>query len=219
MRRLHVVLFVASLGLAMPAHAQNCAGFTDLSAASPFCVGVTWIKNRAITVGCGDGSTYCPDAVVNRLQMATFLNRMAVAQSPQVVRVEQTGAGLSLATPQVICKTPPQLMQFNRKYKFVGAFSAVGTTGDDVIVTPMMAVNGGAFGNLNQTNLTMSLSATDWQSVPLVSVPQPDPAFSQAQGNSYEWGIYLQRGPGSSADVASWRCYYFIELFDRPELG
>ena len=101
----------------------------------------------------------------------------------------------------------------------MGAFSAVGTTGDDVIVTPMMAVNGSAFGNLNLANLTMSLSATDWHSGPLMSVPQPDPAYSQAQGNTYEWGICLQRGAGSSADVASWRCDHFVERFDRPEPG
>ena len=218
MRRLLCLLLVAT-GLAAPfAFAQSCAGFTDVPDTDPFCVNITWIKNRGITLGC-TATTYCPDGLVNRKQMAAFLNRMAVAQSPKVIRVEQTGTDLVLTSSQVICQTPPQLMDFNRKYKFVGAFSAVGSVGDDILVSPGMAINAGAFGNLNQTNLTMSLSATDWQSAPLVSVPQPDPAYSQAQGNTYTWGILVQRAAGSSANLTAWRCYYFIELDDRPELG
>ena len=35
------------------------------------------IKDRGITAGCGDGSTYCPDADVLRQEMAVFLLKMS----------------------------------------------------------------------------------------------------------------------------------------------
>jgi hypothetical protein len=60
----------ASLGSAAP-----CAGFTDLDDSSEFCVNVTWMKNRGVTLGC-TLTQYCPNADVTRLQMAAFMNRL-----------------------------------------------------------------------------------------------------------------------------------------------
>ena len=77
MRRIAMLivgLIVAAVG--EQAVAANCDGFTDVSDASSFCADVTWIKNRAITLGCGNGTTYCPNDPVTRLQMAAFLHRM-----------------------------------------------------------------------------------------------------------------------------------------------
>ena len=75
-RNLAVLLGLALATVAGPALAGNCAGFTDVSDASSFCGDVSWIKNRAITLGCGNGTTYCPNDAVSRLQMAAFLHRL-----------------------------------------------------------------------------------------------------------------------------------------------
>jgi hypothetical protein len=64
------------LGVATaPALAAPCAGFTDLDDSSEFCVNVTWMKNRGVTLGCTP-TQYCPNADVTRLQMAAFMNRL-----------------------------------------------------------------------------------------------------------------------------------------------
>lgn len=39
--------------------------------------GVGWVADAGITLGCGDGSNYCPDEPVTRDQMATFMHRLA----------------------------------------------------------------------------------------------------------------------------------------------
>ena len=75
-RRLLVVLFAV---LAPTAWAAPCAGFADVDSSSPFCASVTWLKNQGITLGCGDGTIYCPNDPVSRLGMAAFLKRMADA--------------------------------------------------------------------------------------------------------------------------------------------
>jgi hypothetical protein len=66
-------------GLAPAAAAVPCAGFADVDSSSPFCASLTWLKNEGITVGCGDGTIYCPNDPVSRLGMAALLKRMADA--------------------------------------------------------------------------------------------------------------------------------------------
>ena len=77
-------LVAAALVLALPgaALAAPCAGFADVDDSSPFCSSVAWMKNESITLGCGDGSNYCPDAAVSRLAMAAFMKRLADALFP-----------------------------------------------------------------------------------------------------------------------------------------
>lgn len=71
--RLAVALFAT--GLALPALAAPCAGFTDVDDADPFCTSVAWMKNRGITLGC-TATLYCPGDFVTRLQMAAFMYRL-----------------------------------------------------------------------------------------------------------------------------------------------
>ncbi len=73
------IVAASFVALAPAASAAPCAGFADVDAASPFCGSVTWLRNEGITVGCGDGSLYCPNDPVSRLAMAGFLKRMADA--------------------------------------------------------------------------------------------------------------------------------------------
>lgn len=78
MRLAHLVPTALLLAILPPSvHAAPCAGFTDVQDTSAFCANVTWLRNRAITLGCISTTLYCPDDLVTRLQMAAFLNRLA----------------------------------------------------------------------------------------------------------------------------------------------
>lgn len=215
MRRISTAL-IACFALAAPtAFAQSCGVFTDVPAVSPFCANVTWLRNRAITLGCS-ATQYCPSDPVTRLQMAAFFNRLANALDPITVRVEQTGGALDLTNAQVICQTPPQAIQTPRKFMLHGVFSARGAPDGDVLVTPMMSVNGGPFGNLNQTNAAMTVRATVWHSTALMASPQPGPSYNLQVGDTYTFGIYVQRNSGLT-NLNESRCYYTVELRDRQE--
>lgn len=87
----HVLVLFAGCVLASSALAAPCAGFDDVEDTNDFCSNVTWIKNRGITLGCSPG-LYCPDALVTRLSMAAFLNRLGeVLVPPRIVTVGVTG--------------------------------------------------------------------------------------------------------------------------------
>ena len=93
--------FLAAFAFAaMPAvaHAQSCAGFTDVSGTSPFCPNVEWLKNRAVTLGCTSTTLYCPADPVTRLSMAAFMNRLGKALSPEILTFEGVPGALALPT-------------------------------------------------------------------------------------------------------------------------
>jgi hypothetical protein len=75
MRRFALLLAVALSLLATSAVAQNCDGFSDVPASSPFCPDITWITQFGVTKGCAPAQ-FCPDEDVTRLQMAAFLHRL-----------------------------------------------------------------------------------------------------------------------------------------------
>ena len=49
--------------------------FADVSAAHLFAEDITWMYALGISLGCGDGTNYCPDQLVSRGQIASFLAR------------------------------------------------------------------------------------------------------------------------------------------------
>lgn len=67
-----VVGAASIIGTAAPATAAPT--FSDI-ADSPFRAHIEWLAAEGITSGCGDGR-YCPDGLVTRAQMASFLVRM-----------------------------------------------------------------------------------------------------------------------------------------------
>jgi len=75
-RRLPVVVLVAVLsGSVMPGGATMAVvpPFTDV-AGHPFEEHIEWLRQADITTGCG-GGRFCPDALVTRGEMASFLSR------------------------------------------------------------------------------------------------------------------------------------------------
>ncbi len=75
MRRFALLLGFALSLITTSAVAQNCDGFTDVLASSPFCPDVAWIAQYGVTKGCAP-SQFCPNENVSRLQMAAFMHRL-----------------------------------------------------------------------------------------------------------------------------------------------
>ena len=68
-------------------------GFSDVSADAWYAADVARLASSGITVGCGDGSRFCPDRSVTRAEMATLLYRALNHQEPGTEDTEDTGAG------------------------------------------------------------------------------------------------------------------------------
>jgi LAS superfamily LD-carboxypeptidase LdcB len=77
-RRLSLLLVALAVsigsGLALAPPPARAATFTDI-ADSKFRADIEWLAAEGLTKGCGDGK-FCPDGLVTRGQMATFLVRM-----------------------------------------------------------------------------------------------------------------------------------------------
>jgi hypothetical protein len=100
--------FAVSAFATLPAAAQTCAGFADMPVATygAFCPSVEWMKNRLITTGCGDGTVYCPENNVTRVQMAAFLKRLEDAVTPTFQRKRDAALGaLNFVGQQNLCAT------------------------------------------------------------------------------------------------------------------
>jgi hypothetical protein len=85
MKRNLILLSIPLLFALPPVARSQCAGFSDVPAASTFCENVHWVKNREITLGCTSTTLYCPTDPVLRLSMAAFLNRLGRALTPRFV--------------------------------------------------------------------------------------------------------------------------------------
>ena len=135
------------------AAAQPCVGFSDVLSTSPFCPNVEWLKNRAVTAGCGAGTTYCPNDSVTRLQMAIFMNRLGTALTPIVLTgaVAAAPVGLAASPATVVCQTPDfALTGANQSFPrraYVHATSNLSQpsgAGVDVKAEVAVSTNGGA---------------------------------------------------------------------------
>lgn len=95
---MRTILGFALALFASSAVAGPCAGFVDVEDTSPFCGNVAWIRNRAITLGCGPNA-YCPDNPVTRQEMAAFISRLAPMTAPALVDANQSLVGYYVLAP------------------------------------------------------------------------------------------------------------------------
>jgi hypothetical protein len=112
------------LGLSLvtgTAMAQTCGGFSDVFPTDSFCNSVEWLKNRAITLGCGGGQ-YCPGQAVLRSSMSLYLERLGTAVAPVTLHHESNfGSG---GNNFLACQTTPYLVSgFPRSATVVGSVS------------------------------------------------------------------------------------------------
>jgi hypothetical protein len=138
------LVLVAALGLPFPALAQTCGDFTDVTPANFFCNNVEWIKNRGVTLGCTT-TTYCPDDVVLRSQMAAFMNRLGTALTPTIIRVTDGTFNGTYNPSAVGCvSNPVAITGFPRQASLAGVLWNFNANGFKLIqVNPVYSTNGG----------------------------------------------------------------------------
>jgi len=131
--------------LVAPVHAQQCAGFADVSASDLFCPNIEWIKNRAITLGCGPG-IYCPADPVFRNQMAAFMSRLGAALTPANVRVNSHSGAVSLTASAVVCAMSTDIAPATYPRTVISEFYLTGLASNPlgVAATLVSSSDGGA---------------------------------------------------------------------------
>jgi hypothetical protein len=225
MRSIRSLVAFAVLALApLGALAQQCVGFGDVLASSPFCPNVEWVKNRGVTLGCGDGSNYCPSDPVTRLQMAIFLNRLGVALTPIDLAPVSSGGvvGVSPVGNPVICPTAdftvpgtaaPPLYPFPRRAVINGTAILSGPTANiDVMVQIVFSTNAGiawtAIGNSDQYQiLRTGLTPVDHATL------SPFGAVDINVGQTMRFGIRLGQAAGSGTITAA--CTTLVQIWNR----
>jgi hypothetical protein len=75
--RRRVFLLALTAFLLVPAVALAGSLFVDVDDSSTHFDGIKFMKDSGVTLGCGDGTTFCPKDPVLREQMATFMYRMS----------------------------------------------------------------------------------------------------------------------------------------------
>lgn len=88
--------------IALPRPATACSGFEDVGEGSSFCDSVEWLRNRAVTLGCGPAA-YCPDSAVSRIQMAAFMSRLGIAILPRDHSYREVAGAVDVASGGRIC--------------------------------------------------------------------------------------------------------------------
>jgi hypothetical protein len=215
MHTIRAALLAVLLGLAVPAFAQPCSGFTDVDVGDQFCPNVDWLRNRGITLGCTSATLYCPGDAVSRLAMAAFMNRLGNALTPITVRVEQSGGAVDLSTSPNVCETADQTITgFPRSFMVWGTITAKGAPNGDVLVQVVRSVNGGAFAPTNQQGRNLSLRDIVWNGTTVISSPQPGLQANLDVGSTYRFGLRILRSGGTS-DITSYQCHLIVELRSR----
>lgn len=198
-----VVLWISIVVGAGNVVAAPCAGFSDVDDSSIFCSGVTWIKNRSVTLGCGDGTTYCPNDAVGRLQMAAFMQRLGTALIPSVAFNNQTYFNVSLATGAYLCPTPTVPAQNYPRFATIAITADYGLTAfGNLIADPVYSLNGGASWTLaNPVNHLWAADSAGVGNSSAISVPIAVPA-----GMSLTAALFVSRSALSSADLVAITC-------------
>ena len=187
--------------------------FTDIQDSTFFCTNTLWLRNANVTVGCEDGSKFCPDAFVPRSQMALFMNRLARALTPEIV-VETGGApqgdlDVDASTCQSSVYTVPPANQ--RFFSNVHANLSILTSGDaDIGLGLAMSVNGGGFSPISTPTMAVHVPASKWTMAQVggsTNIQLGIASLAVVPGQTVAFRVSMQRLPGSTTgEVTSTRC-------------
>lgn len=197
--------------VALPATAQSCAGFVDVTASDPFCANVEWLKNRAITLGCTDTTHYCPGQPVLRLSMAAFMNRLGVALTPVSLYQEAAPGAVTVnATGSQYCVTTPfAVTGFPRSVAMTGSFGAVSASGVTIRAVTVYSTDGGATWTQTGTNAVRSSAGSNqWAQSSSVGT------LALNVGQTYLFGIRVL-SDAASVPLTDSRCQVLAQLGNR----
>ncbi|HEX4884524.1 MAG TPA: hypothetical protein VFX05_10330 [Casimicrobiaceae bacterium] len=189
------------------ASAAPCAGFSDVDSADPFCPSVEWMRNRAVTTGCG-GAFFCPSAAVSRLQMAAFLNRFANALTPVYLgsNLQWSAVNGNLTPGVIVCPSGAYTPSFPGLAHGYAMASATPTANDDADVAIEFVVstdNGATFASASPRQ-TVTSSGSPVSTGRTASVAVLLPPTDLAPGTNYRFALRILRAAGSTttADAA-----------------
>lgn len=206
-RGIAVALFAAAPAV----HAAPCADFLDVEDTSPFCQFVEWMKNRAVTLGCG-GPNYCPDAAVNRLAMSAFMKRLGDALTPVQLAVTLSPGAIDVDNNVVVCQTADfPVSGFPRTAYADGTLSATAPADTNFALDVVVSVNGGAnWTALNASANRGSVPATQWGAISDIGVRD------LAVGETVRFGARVSRGGAAgTADFTESRCQVRVLVYSR----
>jgi hypothetical protein len=216
---LAVVAMVATLASGdgrAAACAVGTSPFSDVPDAANYCTNTEWMKNRAITTGCGAGTTYCPTDFVTRASMALFMNRLGTALTPALVHAETTfGSG---GTNFRACETAPFVIPANGFPRTAHVMASVSFFNNEAAstksdwqtfiiatttnwATTLFLNPGGA------NNFTVSGTNTGTSSIN--STP-----LSLNPGNTYQFAVVLNRINGIGVNGAG-TCHLTVRIDNR----
>lgn len=193
----------AFLGLAAPAVAQTCVGFTDVPQSDPFCPNVEWLKNRQITLGCTSATLYCPTANVSRLAMAAFFNRLGTALTPIDLGPAAYTSAVpeNLNTPPILCQTADyQVTGFPRRAMFNSKVNVYNPSADvELVIDVMYSTNSGAPGSWISVAGSQTFQTLRNVAVGVIDDVSMYPiGFLDLQvGQTYRFGIRIARQSGT----------------------
>ena len=98
------LIIVLALILVIPGVAVATHVFLDVGDGDTHAEGIEWVADAGVSVGCGDGTNYCPDDDVSRAQMGTFMYRLSgndPATDPSVNAATLEGSGPLSYTTQI----------------------------------------------------------------------------------------------------------------------
>lgn len=217
-RRLALIAAFPLVSLAAAAQAAPCAGFFDVDSTDGFCPNVDWLKNRGVTLGCINTSTYCPTQLVTRAQMASFLNRLGNVMSAIYLNKQDTWG---FATPtidlddnSVVCALPAGHIVGGSPRLAHGEGFLLGGLGSDVghfQIQFVESVNQGAWTPVSSARRGTSVDSQ----LDRVSVMLPPRALDP--GTQYNYGLRATRAPGgtSTNDLSNWTCMVRVQLENR----
>lgn len=237
--RIRHLLHAAAAALAflsLPASAQNCAaiaggftGFTDVLASNQFCPEVEWVRNRGITLGCGAGTTYCPNDSVTRLQMAIFLKRQGDRLTPTIIEpvpVSDSVTQLDLSPPGgvVRCQTGDFVIaadSYPRRAHFQGRMNLYNPSVSGQLITDMVYTVHDVGATPSTTWLQVPNTAhflAMYQGATFVPVHDvstyPNGYMDLLVNKVYKFGMRVQRMTGTVSNVAV-NCTNIVSIASR----
>ncbi len=125
--------------------------FTDVPDTHIFVDDINWMKTAGITNGCGDGTTYCPEADVSRGQMAAFMHRLATNGAVDAGTLDGKNASDFVSNPFWISNTK----------NFPLVIPGAQITVDAVCLLPRYVISGGGQSTYKQLVMTTTRPLDD----------------------------------------------------------
>src|SRR5688572_15380309 len=163
-RALRVLIACTLLWASQALHAAPCtqspSSFNDVEITDIFCTDVQWLKNRGVTLGCGDGTVYCPDDAVTRASMALFMKRLAEKIVPEPALLTETISNRTLTVfplENQFCLVNVPDADYPRAFSITGSVHIANPTSSGLISAAVRREdNGGPVTAIEQVNATIT---------------------------------------------------------------